>query len=283
MLNKHALNIRRMLHAKRSQPGTLAKFGGLAVLVCVVPFAHAQSEPAYTNAPAIIRAGPSEGYPAVAQLQGGTPMRVLGCVQGYTWCDVSLPGLRGWVYGGNIDYAYQGSPVPLLRYGPEIGLPIIGFSFGAYWGDHYRAQPWYGERSRWQHIGPPPPPPRGEWRGGGPEWHGGPPPGPRQEWHGGPPGQREEWHGGPPQGQHDAFRGGPGPAPHQEPHNGPPQAGGGHPPEGPRGGGGGGHPPEGPHGGGGHPPEAPHGGGGGHPPEGPHGGGGGDDHRGPPH
>ncbi|WP_320533694.1 SH3 domain-containing protein [Robbsia andropogonis] len=223
MTKRTDISVPPSLDAKQAPRRVLARFGGIALLACVTPFAHAQSAPAYTNAPAIVRAGPSQEYPAVAQLQGGTPMTVLGCVAGYSWCDVSLPGLRGWVYGGNINYAYQGTPVPLLTYGPRIGLPIIGFSFGTYWGEHYRAQPWYGERGRWEHIGPPPPPPG---------WHGGPPPGPRPEWHGGPA-PRPEWHGGPPQPQRDGFHGGPGQGPRSDPRGGPPQ--GGHPPERPHG------------------------------------------------
>lgn len=249
MSHNKTVNVLRVLQAlrvKSGQPGTLARFGGIAALALVAPFAHAQSAPAFTNAPAIIRAGPSQDYPAVAQLQGGTPLQVMGCVQGYTWCDVSLPGLRGWVYGGRLNYAYQGNPVPLMSYGPQIGLPIIGFSFGSYWGDHYRAQPWYGQRDRWEHIAPP----RPEWHGGpppgrGPEWHGGPPPGRGPEWHGGPQPRPQEFHGGPPQGVRLEQHGGPQPGPRPEEHRGPPPGGGGHPPEGPHGGGGqGGHPPQ---------------------------------------
>jgi uncharacterized protein YraI len=184
---------------KRVISGLLAGAAGLLTLPGV---AFAQSQ-AYTNSPVNLYAGPADDYPAVSQLPGGVPVTVMGCVSGYTWCDVALPDLRGWVYAGSLSYPYQGSNVPILDYGTVIGLPIVTFSLGAYWGSYYRGRPWYNEQERWAHHPPPP------GRGGPPPGHGGPPP----EHAGPPPGQ-----GGPPPG-----RGGPTPE-----HGGSPP-GGGHP------------------------------------------------------
>jgi len=149
---------------------------GLAVLPMA---AMAQSASAYTNAPSEIYAGPDGSYPAVARVDGGVPVSVMGCVSGYAWCDVALPGLRGWIYGGSLNYDYGGNPVPLLEYGPRLGLPIIGFSVGNYWDNFYRGQPWYHDRDRWEHRGPPrgyggPGPGRPDY---GQRWEGGGPPG----------------------------------------------------------------------------------------------------------
>jgi uncharacterized protein YraI len=187
---------------KRVISGLLA---GVAGLLTLPGLAFAQTQ-AYTNSPVNLYAGPADDYPAVSQLPGGVPVTVMGCVSGYTWCDVELPDLRGWVYAGNLSYPYQGSNVPILNYGTVIGLPIVTFSLGAYWGSHYRGRPWYNDQERWAHHPPPPP-----GRGGPPPGHGGPPPE-----HGGPP----PGHGGPPPGQ-----GGPPPE-----HGGPPP-GGGRPPQ----------------------------------------------------
>jgi uncharacterized protein YraI len=110
---------------------------------------------AYTSAPVYVYAGPSGDYPVVSSVDGGVPVTVMGCVSDYSWCDVAFPGLRGWVYAAYLSYPYEGQYVPLQGYGSVIGLPIIGFSLGAYWGNFYRGQPWYGERERWAHVPPP--------------------------------------------------------------------------------------------------------------------------------
>jgi uncharacterized protein YraI len=125
---------------------------------------------AYTSEPVDLYAGPSGDYPVVAQIGPGVPVTVMGCVSDYSWCDITVPGLRGWVYGGYLSYPYQGSYVPLTDYGATIGLPIVVFSLGAYWGSFYRDRPWYGDRDRWAHV---PPPERGR-PPGQPAWYGAP-------------------------------------------------------------------------------------------------------------
>ncbi|QGZ63258.1 SH3 domain-containing protein [Paraburkholderia acidisoli] len=225
-----------------------AGLGSLAGMLAAQP-ALAQSQ-AFTSTTVNVYAGPGGDYPVVAQVSGGVSLAVMGCVAGYSWCDVSLPNLRGWVYGSYLSYPWQGQRVPVPSYGATIGLPIVTFSLGAYWGNFYRDRPWYGNQGRWSHHPgprpvPPPPirPPRPHPPGHG---AGRPPGGPRPPSHGAGPGPRPPGHGA-----------GPG--------NGgarPPSHGGGRPP-----GGGGGRPP----GGGGHG----GGGGGGRPPGGGGGGGGG--------
>lgn len=150
-----------------------ALFAGLASMLAAPAPALAQS-PAFTSTTVNLYAGPAGDYPVVAQVPGGVSIAVMGCVSGYSWCDVSLPGLRGWVYGGYISYPYQGARVPLMNYGATIGLPILTFSLGAYWGNYYRDRPWYGNQSRWnRHPGPRPGPPPGIR----PPSHGARPPG----------------------------------------------------------------------------------------------------------
>lgn len=170
---------------KRVLRGLLAGATGLLALPGQA-FAQAQ---AYTNSPVNLYAGPAEDYPVVSQLPPGAPVTVMGCVSGYTWCDVAAPDLRGWVYAGDLSYPYQGSNVPILTYGTVIGLPVVTFAIGAYWGNYYRGRPWYNNEAHWAHHAPPPPgPPPG--RGGPPPVaHGGPPPerGGRPPEHGAPP------------------------------------------------------------------------------------------------
>ncbi|CAB3807370.1 hypothetical protein LMG28688_06536 [Paraburkholderia caffeinitolerans] len=160
---------------------------------------------AYTSEPVDLFAGPSDAYPVVSELGPNVPVTVMGCVNDYSWCDVALPGLRGWIYADYLSYPYQGAYVPLTGYGAVIGLPIITFSVGAYWGSFYRDRPWYGDRDRWAHA---PPPGRGR------------PPEP-QRFHGGPAGGE----GRPPP---------PPPGGARPPVNGAPPPGAGRPPEPPR-------------------------------------------------
>jgi uncharacterized protein YraI len=132
----------------------------LAVACFSMPIAAIAQQQAFTSKYVNLRAGPARDYPLVAQLRPGTPVTVAGCINGYSWCDVSLPdGNRGWVYAQNLNYPYQGNQVPLITYGSAIGLPIIAFTIGTYWGQNYRGRPWYGQQSHWAHrpIRPRPP------------------------------------------------------------------------------------------------------------------------------
>ena len=124
-----------------------------------------------------VRAGPAREYPLVLQLPPAAPVSVQGCLSDFSWCDVIAPdGSRGWVYAGNLVYPYNNGSVTIIRYGPTIGLPVVGFVLGAYWGSYYSQRPWYRDRPRWDswshrphrpgQVRPPPPtlprPPRPE-------------------------------------------------------------------------------------------------------------------------
>src|ERR1700743_2950837 len=136
----------------------------LAAGFAVLPMtANAQSQ-AFTTSPVNVRAGPASDYPIVAQLPGGVPVAVMGCIANFQWCDVATSNLRGWVYASRLSSPYQGSNVPLMSYGTTLGLPILGFSIADYWGNYYRGRPWYNQQSRWAHHAPPPPPRPGAGR-----------------------------------------------------------------------------------------------------------------------
>lgn len=232
---------------------------GATTLVALPDVASAQSGQAVINSSANVRAGPAADYPVVAQAGSGMPVTVYGCLSDYSWCDIGLPGTRGWIYAALLSYPYQGNPVPVLNYGTMIGLPIVTFSIGAYWGNYYRNRPWYHDQRYWHRPPPGPRPP--SWGGARPPGHYPGPgprppghyPGPRPPGHGAGPGPRPPGHGaghgpGPRPPGHGA---GPGPRP--------PGGSGGHGGHGPRppggGGNGGGHggrpPGGGGHGGGG--------------------------------
>ena len=211
---------------------------GFAGLLALPGVTFAQQQ-AYTNSPVNLRAGPAGDYPIVTQLPGGVPVTVMGCISGYTWCDVVVPNLRGWVYAGRLSYPYQGGNVPILTYGTTIGFPIVTFSIGSYWGSYYRGRPWYNQQSHWANRPPPAPGP------GRPPGYGGRPPQGPQPGHGSgrPPGpQPGQGAGGRPPGPQPGHGGGGRP---------PGQAGGGGRPSGPPPGQGGAGGNGGSHGGGG--------------------------------
>lgn len=101
-----------------------------------------------------LRAGPDPGYPSVAMLSIGTPVAIEGCVDGWSWCDVTAGNNRGWVAGNFLQEEYQGRRVLVPTYGVQIGIPIVSFVFGTYWDDHYRNRSWYGNRQHWSQIRP---------------------------------------------------------------------------------------------------------------------------------
>jgi uncharacterized protein YraI len=115
---------------------------GLTVALAALP-GISQAQLAYAAKQVNLRAGPGMEYP--------------GCVADYRWCDVEAGPSRGWVYGGNIVYPYQGSNVPVISYGAMIGIGILAYSVTSYWDQHYIGRPWYPQRQRWIHRPPPPP------------------------------------------------------------------------------------------------------------------------------
>jgi uncharacterized protein YraI len=161
-----------------------SRFLRLAASASLLVSSAASAQTAWTSRRTSLRAGPSADYPFVAALPAGVSVTVAGCLNDWSWCDVSVPGARGWAYARYLDYPYEDGRVPIFGGGIYLGLPILTFSIGPYWDAHYRGRPWYGRRDYWYRR----PPPR-RWIGPRPHAYPFSPPERRPRgWH--PPGWR---------------------------------------------------------------------------------------------
>jgi uncharacterized protein YraI len=130
----------------------ISSFIAAALLGTVAVPALAAAQNAVTSVDLNMRAGPATSFPVVAVIPEDAPVTVHGCIAGYGWCDTSFQGARGWVNGDYLRYFYRERYVPVVEYGPRIGLPIISFSVDSYWDRYYRTRPWYRERARWREV-----------------------------------------------------------------------------------------------------------------------------------
>ena len=131
----------------------------------------ASAQQAVTTTSVDVYAGPDDSYPQVAQLDTGAPVQVNGCLNDWSWCDVTFDGARGWLYSPDLTYDYQDGYVPLYTYAPSLGIPVVQFTIGDYWGRYYQGRPWYAQRDQWEHRAPP-----NHRRPPGPPPSAGPPP-----------------------------------------------------------------------------------------------------------
>ena len=130
----------------------ISTFAALSLSLVAIPAVFAAD--GYVTGNVNLRAGPDSSYPRVTMLQAGTPVAIEGCVDGWSWCDVATAEERGWVAGNFLQEEYQGQRVLIPEYGLQIGIPIVSFAFGAYWDQHYRSRPWYGNREHWSRVQP---------------------------------------------------------------------------------------------------------------------------------
>lgn len=120
---------------------------GVALALFALP-QTASAEEGFARVSGSLRAGPASNYPRVANVVRGETLEVYGCLRRYTWCDVSNGEDRGWYQGSRLGFARNGRNLTLSNGSALLGLSILSFGLGDYWGSHYENRSWYNDR-RW--------------------------------------------------------------------------------------------------------------------------------------
>jgi uncharacterized protein YraI len=121
-----------------------------AAAALALPATAMAATPGFTVTGVNLHAGPGGDYPVVDRLPAGARVRIQGCVGHYAWCSVASRGEWGWVPGDDLQALYRGRRVVVVDYGPDIGLPIVGFSVDTYWREHYRNRGFYAQIDRFR-------------------------------------------------------------------------------------------------------------------------------------
>lgn len=120
--------------------GSVIAFSTL-ILVIFVP-GIASAVPGFSTADVNLRAGPSTANPVVTTIPAGAPVQIVGCLNGWSWCDTLWAGYRGWVSGAYLNTSWQGRTVPFVAYAPRLRVPVVAYSGNAYWRRYYAGRPW---------------------------------------------------------------------------------------------------------------------------------------------
>jgi len=104
---------------------------------------------AITTTAVNLRSGPDLNYPPVVVLPPNTAVVVYGCMNAWSWCDVSWGPQRGWIAGAYLTAMWENQRRPWQYAAPRYNVPIVTFNFGNYWDNHYRGRNWYRQRDRW--------------------------------------------------------------------------------------------------------------------------------------
>jgi uncharacterized protein YraI len=137
--------------------GSLRRIAVAVAVASVAAVAPVSAQPVRPNGYSItnvnLRAGPGTYYPALLVVTVRSPIRILGCLGDYTWCDVIFQGNRGWMRSIYLQGWYRGSYYSLRDYAPRLGYPVVSFDIDPYWESNYRDRPFYGDRGRWGRSG----------------------------------------------------------------------------------------------------------------------------------
>ncbi|MGK6311517.1 SH3 domain-containing protein [Neorhizobium sp. DT-125] len=130
----------------------------LALLLGISLPSLAEAANAYATGSVNMRTGPGTEYARIGTIPAGATVTIRGCLTGYSWCDVSFAGRRGWASSNYLQALYQNRRRPIIYVGPMIGLPIISRPRPPHWRPDRPRPPHWGHRPRPPHHGRPPRP-----------------------------------------------------------------------------------------------------------------------------
>jgi uncharacterized protein YraI len=119
-----------------------------------------------------LRTGPDTHYPVVAVVPSGAGLLINGCLNAWTWCDVSWGGARGWMAGRYIQTAYNHRRAYIADSGPYAHVPVVVYRDARRHDPRFEPQRdrWmnrHGNGGRgWRYDG------RGGWSHPSPRWQG---------------------------------------------------------------------------------------------------------------
>ncbi|WP_255720171.1 SH3 domain-containing protein [Oryzibacter oryziterrae] len=123
---------------------TIWRVAAVALGLATVPVAAEAASQAWVTGNVNLRTGPSTQYYPIMVLPAGSQVQVYGCLQGYSWCDVSYYQERGWVSSRYLSLFYNDQQT-YVPYRPRVTVPFLTFNFG-YWDNYYVGRPWYTHR-----------------------------------------------------------------------------------------------------------------------------------------
>ncbi|UJX43374.1 SH3 domain-containing protein [Xanthobacter sp. YC-JY1] len=143
-----------MLVSIRVELGSrLRAVAGAAVVLAsfLTAGAAAAATPAVAVTNVNLRAGPSTSFPTVVTVPAGATLATYGCLADYSWCDVALGSVRGWMAAQYIKVVPSAGASPVVMTAAvAAGLGIAAVAFNqSYWNTHYVGRPWYGQWNRY--------------------------------------------------------------------------------------------------------------------------------------
>ena len=103
----------------------------------LTPAIAARAYSGWTSRSTTMRAGPDYYYPGVRRIGRNAQIRIYGCLNDWSWCDVSYRYDRGWIAGRDLVANYQGRRRGISSY---LGIGVLSFIFGNYWDNYYRGR-----------------------------------------------------------------------------------------------------------------------------------------------
>ncbi len=109
--------------------------------------AAAQTKPSLATRAARLHAGPLIEFPVVRDVRRGATVGVHGCLDDWSWCDVTYRTDRGWIPADALDIGQHGESGAVAA---NSDIEVTAFTFEPYWRSHYRGRRFYSQRQFWR-------------------------------------------------------------------------------------------------------------------------------------